>query len=99
LNLEGKLHIKKLGTHQPKDFKLEQGGKDQKRSFSSSWFDKKNWLSVSEEKESFFCFACVLFGGDKSWALSGIKDLKHLSERVKIHEASDLHIDNEVKFK
>jgi hypothetical protein len=42
---------------------------------------------------------CILFGGDKSWTLSGSKDLKHLSKRVKKHEASALHIENEVKFK
>jgi hypothetical protein len=30
--------------------------------------------------------------------VTGIRDLKHLSERVKKHEASAAHIENDVKF-
>jgi hypothetical protein len=55
-------------------------------------------LTVSEEKKSFFCFVCVLFGGESNWTVTGITDLKHLSERVKKHEASAVHIENDVKF-
>jgi hypothetical protein len=82
-SIEEKLEIKKLGAHQPRDFKLQQSGKNQNRSFSNSWFDKKSWLTVSEEKKSFFCFMCFLFGGESNWTVTGIRDLKHLSERVK----------------
>jgi hypothetical protein len=44
---------------------------------------KKRWLTVSEENKSFFCFVCVLFGDESNWTVTGIRDLKHLSERVK----------------
>jgi hypothetical protein len=39
-----------------------------------------------------------LFGGESNWTVTGIRDLKHLSERVKKHEASAVHIENDVKF-
>jgi hypothetical protein len=51
LSTEGKLQKKKLGAHQSRDFKLQQSGKNKNRSFSTSWFDKKRWLIVSEEKK------------------------------------------------
>jgi hypothetical protein len=98
LSTEQILEIKMLGAHQPTDFKLQQGGKNQNRSFSMSWFDKKRWLTVSEEKKSFFCFVYVLFGGENNWTMTGIRDLKHLSKRVEKHEASAAHIENDVKF-
>jgi hypothetical protein len=41
---------------------------------------------------------CVLFGGEINWTVTGSRDLKHLSERVKKHEASAAHIENDVKF-
>ena len=49
-------------------------------------------------KKSLFCFLCLLFGGESSWTVKGITDLKHLSERVKKHEASEIHIENDIKF-
>lgn len=36
--------------------------------------------------------------GESSWTVKGITDLKHLSERVKKHEASEIHIENDIKF-
>jgi hypothetical protein len=41
LSIKEELEIKKLGAHQPRDFKLQQSGKNQNRSFSTSWFEKK----------------------------------------------------------
>jgi hypothetical protein len=40
----------------------------------------------------------ILFGGKSNWTVTGIRDLKHLSEWVKKHEASAAHIENDVKF-
>jgi hypothetical protein len=98
LKYKRKFRNKKLGAHKPIDFKLQQSGKNQNRPFSTFSFDKIRWLTVSEEKKSFFCFVCVLFGGESNWTVTGIIDLKHLSERVKKHEASAVHIENDVKF-
>lgn len=81
---------KKLGAHQPKEFKIRQNGKNQYRLFSTSWFDEKRWLTVSEQKKAFFCFVCVLFAGGSNCAMSGTRDLKHLSEWR--YEASVSHI-------
>jgi hypothetical protein len=39
-----------------------------------------------------------LFGGESNWTVTGIRDLKHLSERVEKNEASAAHIENDVKF-
>jgi hypothetical protein len=60
---------------------------------------KKAWLTVSEEKQSIFCFYCLLFGGEGLWTTVGCRDLKHLSERIKKHEESAHHLENVCKFK
>jgi esterase/lipase superfamily enzyme len=39
-----------------------------------------------------------LFGGESNWTATGNRDLKHLSERVKKHEASETYIENDVIF-
>jgi hypothetical protein len=39
-----------------------------------------------------------LFGGGSNWTGTGIRDLKHLSEQLKKHEASAAHIKNDVKL-
>jgi hypothetical protein len=41
---------------------------------------------------------CVLFGGKSNWTVTGIRNLKHLSVRVKKHEACAAHTENYVKF-
>jgi hypothetical protein len=46
----------------------------------------RRWLTVSEENKSFFCFVPVLFWGESNWTVTGIRDRKHLSERVKKHD-------------
>jgi hypothetical protein len=61
-------------------------------SFSTSWFDKERWLTVSEENKLFFCFVCVLIVGESNWTATGIRDLKNLSDRVKKREVSAAHI-------
>jgi hypothetical protein len=38
-----------------------------------------------------------LFGGESYLTVTGIRDLKHLSERVKKHEASAAYTENDVK--
>jgi hypothetical protein len=71
--------------------------KNQNRLFSTSWFDNKRWLTVSEEKKPFFCVVGVLFGGKSNQTVTSIRDMKHLSERVRKHEASATHIEYDVK--
>lgn len=99
LKIEDKLEIKRLGAHQPNDFTCSQLDGKKKRTFCNTWFGKKSWLTVSEEKESLFCFYCLLFGGEGLWTSVGCKDLKHLNERIKQHEESAFHLENTCKFK
>jgi hypothetical protein len=73
LSIGEKLEIKKLSAHQPRDFKLQQSGKNKNWSFCTSWFDKKRCLTVGKEKKSFFCFVCILFGGESNWTVTGMR--------------------------
>jgi uncharacterized protein with GYD domain len=36
---------------------------------------------------------CIFFEGESNWTVTGIRDLKHLSERAKECEASAAHIE------
>ena len=48
-----------------------------------------------------FCFLCLLFkmpGTDTTWTVTGVRDLKHLSECIKKHECSKVHMNNAVKL-
>jgi hypothetical protein len=99
LKIEEKIEIKRLGAHQPNDFTCVQVDGKKKRTFCNTWFGKKAWLTVSEEKQSIFCFYCLLFGGEGLWTTIGCRDLKHFSERIKKHEESAHHLENACKFK
>ena len=99
LKLEEKLEIKILGAHQPSDFTFTIVSGKRKRTFNNIWFERKMWLTASEEKQSLFCFYCLLFGGEKLWTTSGITDLTHMSEIIKRHEETKVHLENSLKFK
>ena len=64
------------------------------RTFLSTWFDKKSWLTACDERKSLFCFCCLLFGGESLWTNKDCNDLKHLSERISKHECSKAHMNN-----
>ena len=55
-------------------------------------------LCGCDEKNSLFCFACLLFGGEDPWTKFGMKDIKHLAERIRKHQASSVHIKNALQF-
>jgi Domain of unknown function (DUF4371) len=95
-----KLEIKKLGPHQPQNFKIQQKDKAVVRNFNNKWFKITPWLTVSEEKQSLLCFYCVLFknSGDQTWSVHGTRDLKHLSEKIKRHETSSAHLTCSMKY-
>ncbi|KAL7640753.1 UNVERIFIED_CONTAM: hypothetical protein RMT77_009028 [Armadillidium vulgare] len=98
LENEQKLAIKNLGPYQPRDVRITQHDGKRVRNFTVTWFDRISWLTVCEEREALFCFYCLLFGGDVSWGRYGVKDLKHLSERINKHECSKVHINNIVQL-
>ncbi|XP_071210172.1 uncharacterized protein [Salvelinus alpinus] len=103
LSQEEKLQIKSLGPHQPPDVEItlpqhRTKGKDPTRSFNTSWFHKKSWLTASVAKKALYCFPCLLFGKEGTWSTVGFKDLKHLSERISKHESCCTHLENGMKL-
>ena len=98
------VRIKQLGPHRPKNIHITQPSKEKQksyiRSFTRTWFDKKAWLTVCRSNNALFCFPCLLFksSSDSAWTETGITDLKHLSERLKKHERSMIHMNNCVKL-
>ena len=94
LKHEEQLEIKKLGQYQPRDINIFQKDGRKLRTFSSTWFDKKSWLTACDERKSLFCFCSLLFGGESLWTNKGCNDLKHLSEQISKHECSKAHMNN-----
>ncbi|XP_041842179.1 uncharacterized protein LOC121640469 [Melanotaenia boesemani] len=102
--MEEKVQVKELGPDKP-DLVISQQTKEKskvyKRSFCRSWFERKSWLTGCGVANALFCFPCLLFKSDKcdlTWTQSGQTDLKHLSERIKKHERSSLHMENCIKL-
>ncbi|XP_061457100.1 zinc finger MYM-type protein 1-like [Rhineura floridana] len=95
-SLEDKLKIKELGPDKPPLVMPQAAsgrGKQYTRKFSLEWYEKKRWLCGSSSKDALFCFPCLLFGGERTWTQVGVRDVKHLAEKIKTHEASKAHID------
>jgi hypothetical protein len=59
---------------------------------------KRQWLCYSVLNNTVYCESCWLFANRNSrnfrseW-VDGVNDWKHLSEKIKIHQQSDVHID------
>ncbi len=54
-----------------------------------SMYTKKAWLCGCLSANALFCFLCLLFkatGADQTWTVTGVRDMKHLSEKVRKHE-------------
>ncbi|XP_062234379.1 zinc finger MYM-type protein 1-like [Platichthys flesus] len=101
-----KLAVKQLGPPRP-NLNIKQiskkGGKSYTRGFSRCWYERKNWLAGCELANGLFCYPCVLIHPDgctteTPWTTTGFKDMHHLSEKIKKHEASRIHIDSCLKL-
>ncbi|KAJ7303161.1 hypothetical protein JRQ81_012094 [Phrynocephalus forsythii] len=97
LCLADQLRIRKMGPHRP-PLMLQQSryerGKEFTRKFSAGWYDRKDWLCGCATQDALFCFPCLLFGGVDTWTRAGVRDLKHLSDKIKRHEKSQSHINS-----
>lgn len=89
LSLEEKKKIKDLGPDQP-DLQIQQQASDRGRSYTRSFtracYEKRRWLAGCDISNSLFCFPCLLFqsvGTEVLWTTTGVRDLKHLSEKCK----------------
>uniref|UniRef100_A0A1A7WQQ2 Si:ch211-240b21.2 n=2 Tax=Iconisemion striatum TaxID=60296 RepID=A0A1A7WQQ2_9TELE len=98
--MQEKILVKELGPHRP-EINLQQRFKEKvrayNRSFCRTWFQRKSWLTSCAITNALFCFPCILFNSgrcDLGWTQSGQTDLKHLSERIKKHERSRIHMEN-----
>ena len=98
MSLEEKLEVKRLGAYHPNDVKITQKDKRPNHNFCVPRFERTDWLTASVARNSLFCFPCLLFGGDTAWTQQGIVDLKHLSDKIRIHECNTSHIGNAVKL-
>jgi hypothetical protein len=92
-----KLTVKQLGPDHPSST-IIQKHKTQSLSFIPDGYQRKPWITASENKKTLFCFNCFLFGSDISWTLICMSDLKHLLQRIKYHELSSIHIGNSLKL-
>ncbi|XP_051790305.1 zinc finger MYM-type protein 1-like [Erpetoichthys calabaricus] len=103
-SLEERKKIKELGPDRP-DLRIQQQaidrGRAYTRTFSRSCYDKRTWLTGCDVDNAFFCFPCLLFqsvGTEVLWITTGVRDLKHLSEKCKRHECSHSHLDNSMRL-
>ncbi|KAM4567259.1 zinc finger MYM-type protein 1-like isoform 2-T3 [Odontesthes bonariensis] len=99
-----KLRVKELGPDQP-DLAIKQPaserGKQYVRGFSRNWYTRKAWLAGCSHANAVFCFPCMLYktnGTERAWTVTGVRDMKHLSEKIKKHENTRAHMDSSVKL-
>lgn len=99
-----KITIKQRGPDRP-NIKISQQtsekGKVYKRGFSRNWYSRKAWLAGCSHVNALYCFPCLLFktaGTDTAWTVTGVRDMKHLSEKIKKHECTRAHMENTVKL-
>ena len=59
--------------------KIVQKDGNQVRTFQSQWYKDYPWLTASVTDCKFYCYVCMLFGGDSEWTGSGINVLKKIS--------------------
>lgn len=100
---EQKIEIKQLGRPTP-DLKglinkAKKGKNEYIRHFNTDYYAKHKWLCGCDIKLAVYCFPCLCFGGDISWTKTGITHLGHLSEKIKKHENSFKHLQNEASLK
>jgi hypothetical protein len=94
LTIETKIYLKNSGRPVPK-LNVVQEQKQQKNKVQLPaelirLFIKKKtpWICGCEETNAYFCFVCLLFGGDDKWTKKGVCDLKHLVTKINNHEGS-----------
>lgn len=97
LTLEEKVKIKEKGRLTPKliiSQKAVSKGKSYFRHFNDEMYNRFKWMCGCSEKNKFFCFPCLLFGGDAAWTKEGTNNLKRLNEKCTKHASSLRHLNN-----
>jgi hypothetical protein len=100
---EQKIEIKQLGRPTPELKGLITKAKKSKneyiRHFNTDYYVKHKWLCGYDIKLAVYCFPYLCFGGDISWTKTSVTHLGHLSEKIKKHENSFKHLQNEANLK
>ncbi|XP_066259796.1 zinc finger MYM-type protein 1-like [Euwallacea similis] len=95
LNPAGRVEFKANGRPVP-ELKIRQSSRDKDkevhRNFRMSMYDLASWMCGCELTDSLYCFVCLLFTDDPLWCVTGVKDLKHLKERIRKHSLSADHM-------
>ncbi|KAF0717433.1 zinc finger MYM-type protein 1-like, partial [Aphis craccivora] len=74
------------------------------RKLSNGEFIDRQWLVYSVSSDRVYCFCCKLFPSHatnlriSSLATVGLRDWKHISERLKMHEISQAHIKSAIDW-
>lgn len=62
-------------------------------------YDAYSWLCGCPTRKALFCFPCLLFKLNQSaWSHEGVKDLKNLSNKVRKHVKSQMHVSASASF-
>lgn len=65
------------------------------RKLSNGDMIDRKWVIYSKVKDSVYCFSCKIFQknsqNDSRLIYNGLRDWKHLSEKLKSHESSKIH--------
>lgn len=99
---EEKLELKKRGRPMPViniEARAVSRGREYKRSCNSTEvYPKYDWICGCNRKNAFFCFPCLLYGGERVWTEEGLIDVQHMSQTLKRHDNSRRHIKNMVNL-
>ena len=96
LTREEKCQIKQNGRPTPNIIikqKCVSKKKTFERKFDPAMYQKYDWLCGCEKENALYCFPCLLFSkNDSSWTKQGVKDLKHVYDKIKKHKESSDHL-------
>ncbi|XP_057658705.1 zinc finger MYM-type protein 1-like [Diorhabda carinulata] len=103
LSVEEKIKIKSIGRPKPGVLitnVTKCKSREYKRTFKTETYEKTDWLCGCDVSNSLYCFPCLLFGSDETseWIKSGVRDLIHLSEKIKKHQNSKSHLSAKLEY-
>ena len=93
------MKIKRLSPYQPKS--CPRVSDKTSLAFRFSWYEKAEWRCYWDIFDALFCFYCLLFSTVESspWIKAGVRNLKHLSQKIETHSICDMHLHSPVKYK
>lgn len=103
-NYETKFKIVSDGKPKPPLDNLVSKHRDKKteytRHFSTSQYEKVEWLTGCQLRCKLFCWPCLLFSRESCvWNKQGFSDLNHLTFMLQKHEKSQAHVQAFLAYK